>query len=339
MSNPNTYDAKELDTIVDAVRAKFRGKLAADPNFFGQDQAVMRRIAITLDDNAPRGTLAARENIDAINNSTPGIMRTVDLTILDHNAKTEDVEKVARRAADEHCATVCVYPEHVKIVARVMQEKGVTDVPPIAVVGFPSVPAPTPDITAQTVQQTRDAIRDGAKEIDMVLPTSFREDKGDYQDHFKYIKAVVDAAHENGIPVKVILETAYLTDRQIAKASVLSKIAGAEWVKTSTGFAEEGKLAKDKNIKDHKGATPHDVALMRRTVGDTSLDDNGNAKPIGVKASGGVRTRDQAIAVLQAGADRIGASGGIDVRTAAERVANQNAAQDSGKAAGGRSGY
>jgi len=364
MTDPNTYDVKELDATIDAVRAKFRKKLEDNPQFFGNDQAVSVRATqalgenapketlearingddqgvalrtiLTLDETAPKGTLAVRSNIDA--GTTAGIMRTVDLTILDHNAKTEDVEKVARRAAKEHCATVCVYPEHVAIVARVMQEEGVTDVPPIAVVGFPSVPAPTAEITAQTVQQTRDAIAAGAKEIDMVLPTSFREDKGDYPDHFNYIKAVVDAAHEQDIPVKVILETAYLTDRQITKACVISKIAGADWVKTSTGFAEADKFAAGKGPEE-KGAAPHVVALMRRTVGDETLDKNSFMKPIGVKASGGVRNRDQAIAVLLAGADRIGASGGIDARTAAEKVAPDQDVGEPKKAAGGRGAY
>ena len=318
MTDPNTYDVTDLDAIVDGVRKKFRDKLAAAPNFFGQDKGVAQRIAVTLNESATKGTLAVPAGVDA--ESTAGIMATVDLTILDHNAKADEVEKVARRAAKEHCASVCVYPEHVGIVSRVMKEERVSDVPPIAVVGFPSVAAPTAEATAETVKQTRDAIAAGAKEIDMVLPTSFREDKGDYQDHFKYIKAVVDAAHAKTIPVKVILETGYLTDRQIAKASVISKIAGADWVKTATGFAEEANLAKGKSITQHKGATPHDVALMRRTVGDVSLDDDGIEKPMGVKASGGVRNRAQAQAVLIAGADRIGASGGLDVRTGVEKV-------------------
>jgi deoxyribose-phosphate aldolase len=336
MADPSTYDVTDLDTIVDGVRKKFGDKLVADPNFFGQDQGVAQRIAVTLNENAPKGTLAAPAGVDA--NSTAGIMATVDLTILDHNATTGEVEKIARRAAKEQCASVCVYPEHVGIVSRVMKEEGVSDVPPIAVVGFPSVAAPTAEATAATVKQTRDAIAEGATEIDMVLATSFREDKGDCQDHFKYIKAVVDAAHAKTIPVKVILETGYLTDRQIAKASVISKIAGADWVKTATGFAEEANLAKGKNITQHKGATPHDVALMRRTLGDFSLDDNGSEKPMGVKASGGVRNRAQAQAVLNAGADRIGASGSLDVRTEAEKVKDDQEPLAEPKAAGGK-GY
>lgn len=170
----------------------------------------------------------------------------------------------------------------------------------------------------------------------MVLPLSFREDKDDYTHHFKYIKAVVVVAHALGIPVKVILETGYLTDPQIVEASMISKIAGADWVKTTTGFAKEGYLAAGKNITDHKGATPHDVALMRRAVGDFSLDDDGIEKPMGVKASGGVRNRQQAQAVLSAGADRIGASDGLDVRTQAERATIRSAGEDIAAGSQGR---
>ncbi len=318
MTDPNTYGVRALDAIVDGARKTFRDKLAADPSFFGHDKRVANRIAVTLNEDAPKGALTVPAGVDA--KSTAGIMRTVDLTLLDHNVRTEEVQKIARRAAKDHCASVCVYPEHLGIVSRVMKEEGVNDVPPIAVVGFPSVAVPTVEATATTVKQTQEAIAAGAKEIDMVLPTNFRDDKGDYQDHFRYVKTVVDAAHAEAIPVKVILETGYLTGRQIAEASIISKIAGADWVKTSTGFAEESELASGKNMMQHKGATPHDVALIRRAVGGFSLDDHGNRKPMGVKASGGIRNREQAQAVLSAGADRLGASGGLDVRTEAEKA-------------------
>lgn len=326
MSDPRIYHVAELDAIVDDVRSALRQKLATEPDLFGQDKGVPARIAATLAENAPKGTLAVAARVDA--NSSPGIMATVDLTILDRNAKETEVEQVARRAAKEHCATVCVYPEHLAIVSRVMRQEGVADVSPIAVVGFPEVPGPAPEATASTVRQTREAIAAGAKEIDMVLPLSFREDKGDDQEHFRYIKAVVDEAHASGVPVKVILETAYLTDRQIARASLMAKIAGADWIKTSTGFAQEAKLAAGKNLSQHKGATPHDVALIRRAVGDFSLHDDGNPKLMGVKASGGVRNRAQAQALLHAGADRLGASGGIDVRTESEIAANAGRLDD-----------
>lgn len=330
MASPSLYGTDYLDSTIDRVRRELREKLEGDPGFFGDSEGIRQRIRNTLDKDAPKGTLVVRPGIEA--DTAAGIMRTVDLTILDRGALKEDVEQVARRAAREHCATVCVYPEYVSVVSRVMSEQGITDIGPIAVVGFPSVPAPTQKATLQTVQQTKAAIAEGAREIDMVLPTSFREDKDNDQEHYRYIKAVVDAAHERNVPVKVILETAYLNDEQIIRASILCKIAGADWVKTSTGFAEIDKFAANKDA-DEKGATPHVVALMRRTVGDISFDDNGNEKPMGVKASGGVRNREQAIAMLRAGADRIGASNGLDVRTPTERSVPDSPASFQGSAA------
>jgi deoxyribose-phosphate aldolase len=311
MTDPNAYDLANLDAVVDSARARLRERLACDRNLFGDDKGVRGRIESTLNEDAPKGNIAIPAGIDA--DSTAGIMRTVDLTLLDRNAKTEEIEKISRRAAKEHCAAVCVYPEHLAIVSRVMKEERVDDVPPIAVVGFPSVAMPTAETTAETVKQTLNAIATGAREIDMVLPANFRQNECDYRDHFNYIKAVVDVAHRQSVPVKVILETGYLTDSQIAEASLLAKIAGADWIKTSTGFAEAANLAEGKNIAQHKGATPHDVALVRRAVGDFSLNAGGRRKPMGVKASGGVRNRAQAQAVLKAGADRIGASAGLNI--------------------------
>lgn len=316
MSDPNSYDIYDLKRVINTARDKFNGFLLNNPDYFGHDKGIAARVELTLV-NPPEVELGVPSGIDAT--TAEGIMKTVDLTILDRNATIERVEKVAYRAADECSATVCVYPEHIHIVKRVMGERENYEVPPIAVVGFPAVAAPTSEETAETLKQTSFAISEGAKEIDMVLPTSFREiglnsDSSAYQTHFQYIKAIVDTAHKSGVPVKVILETAYLNDRQIVEASLLAQLAGADWVKTSTGFAEADKLAAGKNLAEHKGATPHDVALMRLTVGYTSLDNDGNLKPMGVKASGGIRDRKQAVAVLMAGADRIGASDGINVK-------------------------
>lgn len=298
-----TYEAAELDIIIDNAKKVIRSLVELEPNYFGTNSGVAARLKSALSDN--KGTLAPHVDIG----TTSSIMRCVDLTILDKDATEEEVIKVAQRAAKEHCATVCVYPQHIPLVNKVMQEHGVTDVPPIAVVGFPFVK--NANATASTVNETNEAIKLGAKEIDMVLPLNFREDS-DYAAHFNYIKSVVDAAHEQQIPVKVILETAYLTDKHIALAALLSMVAGADWVKTSTGFADFDKFAEGRTPEE-KGATPRSVAIMRRTVGDSSLNDLGETKPMGVKASGGVRNREQALAVLNAGADRIGASGGINI--------------------------
>lgn len=240
------------------------------------------------------------------------IMSCVDLTILDLNAKESEVIEVATRAANEHCATVCVFPKHIHIVNKVMQELNVNDVPPIAVVGFPFVPNCSKETTEKTVAETLQAISLGAKEIDMVLPFSFRGKNPDYQGHFNYIKSVVNAAHSKNVPVKVILETAYLTDLEICMASMLAFISHADWVKTSTGFAVPEKFAEGRTI-DEKGATQKAVALMRLSVGFNTFDLHGKLKLMGVKASGGVKTKEQALAMISAGADRIGASNGINL--------------------------
>jgi deoxyribose-phosphate aldolase len=298
------YNEQELDVIIDQAKHTILQLEQNNFHYFDDDKAVNDRIIAGY---SHRGTLKSILDTD-----TPSaIMRCVDLTILDKNATDEEVQVVAKRAANEYCATVCVYPQHIPLVNKVMKDCDVKDVPPIAVVGFPFVPDCSLETTSKTIAETNNAIALGAKEIDMVLPITFREDK-DYRSHFNYIKAVVDNSHSQGIPVKVILETAYLTDEQIAIASLISKYAGADWVKTSTGFAEIEKFSPGRTIEE-KGATPRAVAIMRRAVGDTSLDDLGNVKPMGVKASGGVRNREQALAVLNAGADRIGASGGINV--------------------------
>lgn len=297
-----TYDTAELDLIIDDAKKTISNLVEANPAYFGNDLGVSARLESVLSDT--KGTLAPHVEIA----TSSDIMRCVDLTILDKKATDAEVIEVAQRAAKEHCATVCIYPQHIPLVNKVMQEHGVTDVPPIAVVGFPFVNDAT--ATQSTIAETKQAISLGAKEIDMVLPINFREGSKDYISHFNYIKSVVDAAHP--IPVKVILETAYLSDEQIALASLISKVAGADWVKTSTGFADLDKFAVGRTPEE-KGATPRSVAIMRRAVGDTTLDNAGSVKPMGVKASGGVRNRDQALAVLNAGADRIGASGGINV--------------------------
>lgn len=294
------YD--ELNNIVDNAKNKISNIIKEDPNYFGNDSDVLNRIKTVLNNSK---TISESKI-----NTTDEIMRCVDLTILDKEATNEAVIEVAKRAAKEHCATVCVYPQHIPLVNKVMQEEGVKDVPPIAVVGFPFIK--DSNQSNSTIAQTIEAIKLGAKEIDMVLPITFKDESESYLDHFNYLKSVIDVAHKEHIPVKVILETAYLTDEQIALASMISTIAGADWVKTSTGFAENDKFAIGRTSEE-KGATPKAVAIMRKSVGYTTTNHLGIDKSMGVKASGGVRNKEQALAVLEAGADRIGASGGINV--------------------------
>lgn len=315
----NKYEDKELDVIVNNAKNKIKELIQLNPHYFGSNSGVLSRIKSILSASCKSGSLVARTPTDTV----PQIMRCVDLTILDKNATDSEIIEVAQRAAKERCATVCVYPQHIYLVNQVMKERGVSDVPPIAVVGFPFVKDSSAETTTCTITETKNAIYLGAKEIDMVLPITFKDDREAYDNQFNYIKSVIDAAHEEEIPVKVILETAYLTDYQIALASIICKIAGADWVKTSTGFANTAQFATGR-MPQEKGATPRSVAIMRRAVGDFSMNDLGEEKPMGVKASGGVRDREQALAVLNAGADRIGASGGIDVELKPQSKSSTN---------------
>ena len=208
----------------------------------------------------------------------------IDHTILKPDATREELIKICDEAKKYHFATVCVNASNVRLVAS--QLKGST-VKCIAVVGFP-LGAGTP---AAKAFEAREAVRNGALEIDMVINIGALKSK-DYALVLEDICAVVTAVR--GIPVKVILETASLTTDEKIISSALSKVAGAAFVKTSTGFGPGG-------------ATTEDVALMRRIVGDD----------LGVKASGGVRTTEDAKKMIGAGATRIGASASVGIVTGA----------------------
>ena len=213
--------------------------------------------------------------------SDMNIAKTIDHTILKPNITDADVIKICDEAKEYGFFSVCVNPYFVSLVAE--QLKG-TDVKVTSVIGFP-FGASTTVIKAA---EARKAVEDGANEIDMVLNVSaLKDQKYDYVQ--ADIAAVVEAIRGKAI-LKVILETCLLTKDEIVKACELSKAAGAQFVKTSTGFSTGG-------------ATVEDVKLMKQTVGD-SLE---------VKASGGVRDYDTAMAFIEAGATRIGASASIDI--------------------------
>lgn len=215
----------------------------------------------------------------------PGdIAALIDHTILKPEATRDELIKVCDEAKKYSFATVCVNPTNVRLVAS--QLKGST-VKTIAVVGFP-LGAGTP---AAKAFEAREAVRNGAAEIDMVINIGALKSKN-YALVLEDICAVVQGVR--GVPVKVILETATLTTDEKIISSALSKVAGAAFVKTSTGFGPGG-------------ATTEDVALMRRIVG----------AELGVKASGGVRTTDDAKKMIGAGATRIGASASIAIVTGA----------------------
>lgn len=205
----------------------------------------------------------------------------IDHTILKPEATKQDVLKLCTEAKQYGFASVCVNAYYTKLVADAL--KG-SNVKTCVVVGFP-LGATFTEIKAR---ETELAIQNGADEVDMVINIGALKDK-DYTVVEQDIKAVVDAAKGKAL-VKVIIETCLLTEEEKVKACELSVKAGAEFVKTSTGFSTGG-------------ATVEDVALMKKTVGNQAL----------VKASGGVRDFKGAKAMIDAGADRIGASSGIKI--------------------------
>src|SRR3982750_836467 len=212
-----------------------------------------------------------------------------DHTLLKPEASEADIKKLCEEAAQFGFASVCVNPTWVKKAAEFLKGTGV---PVCTVIGFP-LGATLPDVKAY---EARRAIFNGAREVDMVINIGALK-TGDDCAVEDDIRAVVEAAHENHILCKVIIETALLADDEKVRACLASKNAGADFVKTSTGFAKGG-------------ATVHDVALMRQTVGSA----------LGVKASGGVKGLGDARAMFEAGATRLGASVGVKIAQEANGV-------------------
>jgi deoxyribose-phosphate aldolase len=202
--------------------------------------------------------------------------------LLKPDATRADIEKLCREASEFHFATVCVNPFWIAACARLLRG---TSVGVCSVVGFP-LGATTADVKQH---ETRRAIYDGATEIDMVINVGALK-SGDLRTVERDIEAVVDPCRQCGVISKVIIEAALLTDEEKVTACTLSKAAGADFVKTSTGFGPGG-------------ATAGDVALMRRVVG----------AEMGVKAAGGVRDLDGLKAMVAAGATRVGASAGVKI--------------------------
>jgi deoxyribose-phosphate aldolase len=228
-----------------------------------------------------RHGLVSRVSPDALRTSQD-IAPFIDHTLLKPEATTAEVVKLCEEAKKYGFATVCVNSINVGTAARALAGSSVL---PIAVVGFPLGAG----IPSAKSFETREAVRCGAKEIDMVINIGALKSK-DYALVQKDIEGVVIAAKP--WPVKVILETSQLTQEEKIIGCALSKAAGAAFVKTSTGFSTGG-------------ATAEDIALMRRIVGDD----------MGVKASGGVRSTQDAMAMITAGANRIGASASIAIVT------------------------
>ncbi|HFI0121327.1 TPA: deoxyribose-phosphate aldolase [Streptococcus suis] len=213
------------------------------------------------------------------------VNKYIDHTILKPESTQEQVEKIVAEAKEYDFASVCVNPTWVALAAESLKD---SDVKVCTVIGFP-LGANTPAVKAF---ETKDAISNGADEIDMVINIGALK-TGNYDLVLEDIKAVVAASGDK--LVKVIIEACLLTDDEKVKACQLSQEAGADYVKTSTGFSTGG-------------ATVADVALMRKTVGPD----------MGVKASGGARSYEDAIAFIEAGASRIGASSGVAIMNGAQ---------------------
>jgi deoxyribose-phosphate aldolase len=206
----------------------------------------------------------------------------IDHTLLKPDATQDQIAQLCFEARKHAFASVCVNPAHVRLCADLLKGSGV---PVCTVIGFP-LGASATDVK---VFETQQAIRDGATELDMVINVGALKSR-DYETVERDIASIARACHAGNAILKVIIEAALLTDEEKVAACQLAKVAGADFVKTSTGFGPGG-------------ATAEDVALMRKVVGPT----------MGVKAAGGIRTHADAQKMIAAGASRIGASASVKI--------------------------
>ena len=225
---------------------------------------------------------ASRIGLHAAGGATGDVASIIDHTLLRADATRQEIETLCQEAAKYGFASVCVNPTWVAACVRILEGSGVKV---CSVVGFP-LGATTADAKQF---EARRAIFDGAREIDMVINVGVLK-SGDVRLVARDIEAVTGPCQQSGVVSKVIIEAAFLNDDEKVTACGLAKGAGADYVKTSTGFGPGG-------------ATAHDVALMRRVVGDT----------MGVKAAGGVKNLDDVRMMLTAGASRVGASAGVSI--------------------------
>jgi deoxyribose-phosphate aldolase len=211
----------------------------------------------------------------------------IDHTLLKPEATQDEIAQLCYEARKYQFASVCVNPSNVKLCAQLLESSGV---PVCTVVGFPLGATPT-DVKVFESQQ---AVREGASEVDMVINVGALKSR-DYELVERDIASIARVCHAGNAILKVIIEAALLTDEEKVVACQLAKVAGADFVKTSTGFGPGG-------------ATADDVALMRRVVGPA----------MGVKAAGGIRTFEDAQKMIAAGASRLGASASVKIMQGAE---------------------
>src|SRR5919205_2124200 len=287
-SNNGDYEAL-IEQITDAIVSRLNGD-------GGSDQAAMcgctsecfhrcpERMHRIVDAGAARIGLVLGQTGTA--REWAGL---IDHTLLRPDATDDDIKKLCEEAATYRFASVCVNPTWVRVAACNLTGSGV---PVCTVIGFP-LGATLPDVKAY---EARRAILDGAREVDMVINVGALKSGDDCLVEHD-IRSVVQVAHEYDVVCKVIIETALLTDDEKVRACQAAKKAGADFVKTSSGFSKGG-------------ATVADIALMRRVVGSE----------LGVKASGGVKSMADARAMVEAGATRIGASVGVKIAQEAAGV-------------------
>ena len=283
-----TLDKATMDRLVNIISQEVQkvlqaqgpgvGELDSCLDCMGQcAQECPDKIIAALQAGAERFT--AQLGIKQVNRE---VAHLIDHTLLKPDATVQQISQLCHEALLHQFASVCVNPTHVKLAAQLLQG---SDVKVCTVVGFP--------LGATSSQakrfETEQALNDGATEIDMVINIGAIKGGDDIlveQD----IAGVVQVAHSRGALCKVIIETSLLSDEEKVRASQLAKKAGADFVKTSTGFSTGG-------------ATIEDVALMRQTVGPQ----------LGVKASGGIRNLTDAQNMIAAGATRLGASAGVKI--------------------------
>jgi len=278
---PNEPNIEDLvSQITDVILSRLGGASAATDCHLHHDECFVKcpdRMRSLIADGGVRFGLTGAES-----EAAREVARYIDHTLLKPDATREEILKVCEEGVRFGFASVCINPIWVRDAACALRGSGVKV---CTVIGFP-LGVNEPDTKAY---EARRAIFDGASELDMVINIGALK-SGDHDLVSRDIRGVVQVAHEVGYICKVIIETALLTDDEKVSACLIAKEAGADFVKTSTGFSKGG-------------ATAADVALMRRAVGGQ----------MGVKASGGVRDLKQAQEMIHAGATRIGASVGVKI--------------------------
>ena len=289
MSALHDGDLQQLvEQITDVIVARLNGDASEQAHLCGCTSGCFHRcperMQRVVDAGAARIGLVLGETASARDWAS-----LVDHTLLKPEATEDDIRRLCAEAVQYRFASVCINPTWVRHAACHLRG---TSVPVCTVIGFP-LGATLADVKAY---ETRRAISHGAREVDMVINIGALKSGDDCLVEYD-IRQVVEAAHEFDVLCKVIIEAALLTDEEKVRACVAAKRAGADFVKTSTGFAKGG-------------ATVADVQLMRRTVGPE----------MGVKAAGGVRGLEEARSMIEAGATRIGASVGVKIAQEAAGV-------------------